>query len=66
MTKTYQIKMFIAEHTCCKVVWSKAATRKWIVKKLEQRLLTQPDLKRSQAFDIMKKDFMVHINDKKL
>lgn len=37
-----------------------------MAKKLEQRLLTQPELKRRQAFDIMKEDFQVHLNDKKL
>ncbi|KAL6556398.1 hypothetical protein OROGR_005686 [Orobanche gracilis] len=62
----FQIKTFNEEHTCCRVFQNKGASRGWVAKKLEKRLLTQPDLKQKQAYEIMKEDFQVHLNDKKV
>ncbi|KAK7270341.1 hypothetical protein RIF29_23411 [Crotalaria pallida] len=65
-SKAFQLKTFNEEHTCCRVFQNKGATRNWVAKKLEKRLLTQPEMRRTQAYDIMKEEFMVHLNDKKV
>ncbi|KAF1867828.1 hypothetical protein Lal_00018369 [Lupinus albus] len=42
---TYQLKTFNPRHTCCMTFQNKAASRDWVVKKLESRLVTQSNVR---------------------
>ncbi|XP_019423003.1 PREDICTED: uncharacterized protein LOC109332479 [Lupinus angustifolius] len=63
---TYQLKTFNPEHNYCRTFQNKAASRDWVAKNLEVRLVTQPHLRRTQDFNLMKEDYMFHLEKKKL
>ena len=58
------MKKYESEHICCRSFTNKQANKKWVCKKLEKRLRTQPLLKHGEAVDHMKKDYNVHLDDK--
>ena len=63
--KSFQIKTFNSEHTCCRFQNKKADTN-WVIKKLVKKLRIHPQLRHSEAFDHMKEEYNVYINDKKI
>ncbi|XP_061340009.1 uncharacterized protein LOC133286592 [Gastrolobium bilobum] len=63
---TFQVKKFNDTHTCCRVFKNKRATRDWVAKKLEKRILTQPKMTRTEAFEHMKEEYNVHLDMKKV
>ncbi|XP_061364416.1 uncharacterized protein LOC133307878 [Gastrolobium bilobum] len=63
---TFQVKTFKETHKCCRVFKNKRATRDWVAKKLEKRILTQPKMTRTEAFEHMKEEYNVHLDMKKV
>ncbi|XP_061346136.1 uncharacterized protein LOC133291821 [Gastrolobium bilobum] len=63
---TFQVKTFNETHTCCRVFKNKRATRDWVAKKLEKRILTQPKMTKTEAFEHMKEEYNVHLDMKKV
>ena len=45
---------------------NKQATRQWVVKKLEDKIREQPSLKYNEALDFFKKEYGVHIVERKI
>ncbi|XP_061354319.1 uncharacterized protein LOC133298944 [Gastrolobium bilobum] len=45
---------------------NKRASRDWVAKKLEKRLMTQPNMTRAEAYDRMKEEYKVHVHLKKV
>ncbi|XP_061364074.1 uncharacterized protein LOC133307564 [Gastrolobium bilobum] len=62
----FQVKTFNDIHTCCRLFRSKRASRDWVAKKLEKRLMTQPNMTRVEAYDHMKEEYKVHVHLKKV
>ncbi|KAL4288257.1 hypothetical protein AHAS_Ahas19G0268100 [Arachis hypogaea] len=62
--KSYQIKTYISEHTCAREFDSNIASQKWVAKKLEKRLRTQPHMTLNKAYEHIKIDYNVIINGK--
>ncbi|XP_025636171.1 uncharacterized protein [Arachis hypogaea] len=62
--KSYQIKTYVPTHTCGRKFGSNMADQKWVAYKLEKRLLTQPHITLSEAYDHIKIDYNVVINGK--
>ncbi|XP_072086128.1 uncharacterized protein [Arachis hypogaea] len=62
--KSYQIKTYIPKHTCAREFGSNMASQKWVAKKLEKRLRTQPHMTLSEAYEHIKIDYNVIINGK--
>lgn len=66
VTKSFHIKTFKDEPSCCRVFKNSQAKTKWVSKKLEERIREQPNITYVEAFDYFKKDLGVHIDDTKL
>ncbi|XP_061340343.1 uncharacterized protein LOC133286856 [Gastrolobium bilobum] len=64
--KAFQIKTFNNIHTCCRLFRNKRASRDCVAKKLEKRLMTQPNMTRAEAYDHMKEEYKVHVHLKKV
>ncbi|XP_061353582.1 uncharacterized protein LOC133298332 [Gastrolobium bilobum] len=64
--KAFQIKTFNNIHTCCRLFRNKRASRDWVAKKLEKRLMTQPNMTKAEAYDHMKEEYKVHVHLKKV
>ncbi|RYR46722.1 hypothetical protein Ahy_A07g032502 isoform F [Arachis hypogaea] len=62
----YQIKTYNPTHTCGREFGSNMADQHWVARKLEKRLLSQPRLTHAEAWDHMKVDYNVILNDKML
>lgn len=60
------MKSFVSEHTCSRRFKNKQANRKWVVKRLEEKIRPQPTLTYNEAFDYLKRDFGVHVDDSKI
>ncbi|KAF1892415.1 hypothetical protein Lal_00010880 [Lupinus albus] len=45
---TYQIKIYNPEHTCCRTFQNKSASRGWVAKRLEARLLAREGIAESE------------------
>lgn len=66
VNESFQIKTFVSEHTCSRGFKNKQANRKWVVKKLEDKIRSQPSLSHREAFDFLKQEFGVHIDETKI
>lgn len=66
VTNSFQIKTFNMEHTCSRQFQNRQASQGWVVHKLCQKLRTQPNLKHREAFELMKTEYCVHLNDTKI
>ncbi|XP_043700195.1 uncharacterized protein LOC122650895 [Telopea speciosissima] len=51
---TYMIKTYISEHTCVRVSTNNNATSTWMAKKLEEKLRSDPDLKKETMKQLLK------------
>lgn len=66
VNKSFQVKTFVSEHTCSRRFKNKQANRKWVVQRLEENIRSQPTLTYNEAFDYLKRDFGVHVDDSKI
>nr|XP_025635544.1 uncharacterized protein LOC112729586 [Arachis hypogaea] len=63
---SYQVKTFVNEHTCCRVVHNRSANGKWVVDELEQQIRVQPMMTVREAEDYFKKEYDVLLSERKI
>lgn len=63
MHKCFQIKTFVSEHTCDRVLKNKQVDKNWIVEKLEEKIRMKPGFSRREAHEYFKEEFGVDIHD---
>ncbi|XP_031392056.1 uncharacterized protein LOC116204115 [Punica granatum] len=60
---TYQVKTFGSEHTCCRKLQNKLATREWVASKLVPRVRFQPSMTGQEAYDYLMHSYRVKVGD---
>ena len=64
--RSFQVVTFDDDHKCSRQFRNKQAKTKWVSKKLQLRLRTQPELSHSEAFNYMRETFEVYLDDTKI
>ncbi|XP_061354298.1 uncharacterized protein LOC133298925 [Gastrolobium bilobum] len=65
-SNSFQVKTLNDNHSCCRIFKNKRASRDWVAKKLEKRLVTQPNMTRAEAYEHLKEEYKVHVHLKKV
>ena len=63
--KSYHIKTYLKDHTCCKDNTNQA-NRKWVVKILKGKLRVLPNMNHTEIYDFFKQDYHVMLEDSKI
>jgi len=64
--RSFQIKTFLEEHICGKVLKNKQATMKWVAKRGADKLRVHPNLNHVEAHEHIREHYGVYIDERKM
>ncbi|KAK2356811.1 hypothetical protein QL285_094135 [Trifolium repens] len=66
LTNSFQVKTYESNHDCPRGFVNSQAKTKWVASKLEEKIKIQPKITYLEAYEYIKRDFGVQINETKL